>query len=99
MPMYRWCRLWNSGHLEHGGIIEIPKYDIISSSNASCYIISVDLDWANDDKLYYDYPMSKDFYGSQHNNLYFTNNAQIEKYELSTQLIINNRYVVTITPI
>lgn len=99
MPLYRWCRLWNSGHLEHGGIIEIPKYDFISSTNASCYVISIDLSWVNNNKLLYDYQISNNFYGSTVNNLYFSNTAEIENYKLSNQLIYDNRYVVSLTPV
>lgn len=97
--LYKWCRLWNSGHLEHGGIIEIPKYDEISSSNASCYIVSIDFTWANSDRLYYDYSISDDFYGNTTNNLYFANGVRIENYKLSSALKINNRYAISLTPI
>lgn len=99
MPLYRWCRLWNSGHLEHGGIIEIPKYSNISSNESSCYNISIDLAWADDDRLFYDYPISEKFYGSLINDLYFSNTAQINNYELSTQLAYDNRYSVSLTPV
>lgn len=97
--LYKWCRLWNSGHLEHGGIIEIPKYRTLSSPEASCYVISVDFTWANSDRLYYDYSVSDDFYGNTTNNLYFANGVQIENYKLSSALKINNRYTISLTPI
>jgi hypothetical protein len=55
MNSYNWCRLWNSGHLEHGGIVEIPQYTTLSSNNVSCYVISIDFTWNNTNNLIYDF--------------------------------------------
>jgi hypothetical protein len=51
--IYRWCRLWHSGHLEHGGIIEIPKGG--NEHDLSNYVLSIDFSWVNSNELIYDY--------------------------------------------
>lgn len=94
---YRWARLWNSGHLEHGGIIEIPKYSTISSTNPNDYIVQIDFSWADD--LVYDYSTADGFYGDTTNNLYFANDVQINDYSSLADLKYNNRYSVSITPV
>lgn len=99
MNLYNWCRLWNSGHLEHGGIVEIPQYTTLSSNNVSCYVISIDFTWNNTNNLIYDYETSDNFYGNITNNLYFLNGVQIDNYNLSSQLKLDNRYVINITPV
>lgn len=99
MKLFKWCRLWNSGHIEHCGIVEVPKYDISSSNESSCYTICVDLTWAGSDKLYYDYPVSSEFYGSTINNLYFTNTAEVSSYDLSSHVKYDNRYAVSLSPV
>ena len=50
--LYRWYRLWNSGFLEHGGVVRcnpIPSVDY-EVSNPDNYIVKVDLTWGLGDK-------------------------------------------------
>ena len=45
--LHRWCRVWNSGYVEHGGIVEVlAARDLPSCNSLSDYEVSVELDWA-----------------------------------------------------
>lgn len=98
--IYRWCRLWHSGHLEHGGIIEIPKGG--SEHDLSNYVLSIDFSWVNSNELIYDYNQTSSFYENTSNNLYFANGIYINNYGISNDtndLTYNDRYTVSITPV
>lgn len=59
---YKWFRMWNSGYLEHGGVISVDR---------TGDVISVELDWEYNDgdqtmtAPVYDYPQdgNESFYG------------------------------------
>ena len=104
-PTYKWFRRWSSGYLEHGGIIEIPKYDN-SKTDISCYELSIKLDWIDGDisAEAYDYPIALNpIYGNQFDLIYYAkvgNDAIEESYDLEEQyLSSNHRYQIEITPI
>lgn len=44
VKLNRWFRLWNSGYLEHGGIIKCDSTDV------SNYLYTVDFDWEYEDE-------------------------------------------------
>lgn len=85
----KWFRLWNSGYLEHGGIITVPQ------SNNS--IVSVFLDWEyNGNKApVYDYTtnVADSFYGLY--TKYDTN----EDFNQDGCIDKENRYTIAITPV
>ena len=104
--LYKWYRLWNSGYLEHGGIVELPVHTI--THNASDYEIEVNLGWQipgeNDVSApVYDYDgETSSFYGNSFDMLYFAKHGAqtIErdndcKYHLGHKY----RYSISLTPV
>lgn len=107
-PLYKWYRLWNSGYLEHGGIVYVPSCNSQYSADLTSYEISVDLDWIDQSgnaAPIYDYPRltSTSFYGDQYDRLYYGNNnsSSITAVYLSSEKYLgqDNRYSVSLTPV
>lgn len=108
-PMYKWYRLWNSGYLEHGGVVYVPSCDFKYSENISSYIISVNLDWIDDSGNYapiYDYPRllsTTSFYGEQYDKLYYGINKTssiIDDYQTNNKFLgQQKRYSISLTPV
>lgn len=89
---YKWFRLWNSGYLEHGGIVPIEQV-----GNTT---VSLDWNYIDNDLSVvaptYDYPESTfPFYGS---HTKFSNDNGLT-YDANNNLNTTNRYVVQLTPI
>jgi len=90
--LYRWFRLWSSGHLEHGGIIPCNVVTVIKDkSKAENYVLSADLGWETSSTTtgelqlaeVYDYtPLSSSFYGNVTGNLYYAKRSPSEIREI-----------------
>ena len=98
--LVKWFMLWNSGYLEHGGIIDImnPVEGDTYASNSKTYTIN--LSWTyNNNKLspIYDYPSEGliQFYGRE--QWYESGNVQSSMPE--SYIGRNYRYDVTVTPV
>lgn len=105
-PLYKWCRRWNSGYIEHGGVVKIPAAIDASYSSLSDYEVLVELDWANGNvsAQAYDYPSTtSSMYGNQFSELYYaklSSNAIEFPYEASAGYIApTNRYQISLTPV
>lgn len=98
--IYRWFREWNSGRLEHGGIIEIPSAIASTTSYLSNYSIEVPFNWI-DNKISapaYNYPeLSDSIYGNRFDNLYYAEDIE-EAYDATHNLGQSHRYSVLLTP-
>ena len=88
----RWFRQWNSGYLEHGGIVPIQR-------NAVSVIVNFDWKYKKDgvEKTapIYDYPQSSTSFYGYHDTF-------DEERKLDSNIDLNlkrNRYVVNITPV
>ena len=105
--LHRWCRVWNSGYVEHGGIVEVlAARDLPSCNSLSDYEVSVELDWAKGcvSAQTYDYPSTtSSMYGSQFDDLYYaklSSDAIEFPYDASSGYIKpTNRYQVSLTPV
>lgn len=104
--LYRWYRLWNSGYLEHGGIVEIPAYQTSASTQASCYehIISLDWDREKEPMSIYNYPtLSTPYYGGSFDMLYFaklSSEKVITPFPSSDSYLgYSKRYCISLTPV
>lgn len=98
--LVRWFKLWDSGYLEHGGIIDItrPVEGDVSNSENNTY--TVNLRWTynkNNFSPSYDYPSEGliQFYGRE--EYYKTDNIITQIPE--SYLGITYRYDVTVTPV
>lgn len=107
-PLYKWYRLWNSGYLEHGGVVYVPSCDSQQPDKLSSYEISVNLDWIDNSgnvAPIYDYPRltSTSFYGDQYDMLYYgtNNNKRVVANYLSSEKYLGqeNRYSISLTPV
>ena len=99
--IYRWFREWNSGRLEHGGIIEIPSAKASTSSELSNYSIEVPFNWINGiiSAPTYNYPeLSSSIYGNRFDNLYYAPGIK-EAYDGNSGLGQTSRYSVLLTPV
>ena len=109
--VYRWFRLWNSGRLEHGGVIPcIPDGNPSHKQHAENYVITVDLAWTaiKDDGTTiqaetYNYPeTSASFYGNVTGNLYYAKeHPEIRELYGTSDLKLGNasRYLAVVTPV
>jgi len=107
--LYRWYRLWNSGFLEHGGIVRCDPvssadYDV---SNPDNYIVKVDLNWGLGDKAtaVYNYDETSGnangetyerlYYGDKRGNRDFPIYSTIDPEE---KFLNGKHYYVRVTP-
>lgn len=88
----KWFREWNSGYLEHGGVV-----DILSAQD----LLSVRLDWTYGNVVapVYDYPDTNtdSFYGLY--KVYDDVSSDVSVYNSYKNLGPNDRYVVELTPL
>ena len=109
MNLYRWYRLWNSGYLEHGGLIKCPSVTDSSEeySMSSNYYVEVDLSWDHDDGVVvYNYPETSGYVdGEIYTKMYFgnklgnPNDPVVGELDATEMTLQGSRYSVSITPV
>ena len=108
--LYRWYRLWNSGFLEHGGVVRcnpIPSADY-EVSNPDNYIVKVDLTWGLGDKAtaVYNYDeTSGNSFGETYERYYYGNRRGDPSFPIYQQIdpeekFLNGKhYFARVTPV
>lgn len=107
---YKWFRLWNSGYLEHCGVVKNKKISESGLADADSYVTTVNLDWEISSGLsapVYDYDETSAVYSDTYKHLYYgdisgdSSRQIIEDFDtaISTYLPLSSHYAVTITPI
>lgn len=97
----QWFRLWKSGLLEHGGMIDVGD-DSCGSNNKNTKLYTVNLKWEFDNGISPSYDFSTinigNFY-SIDNKIYTGNGNPIDYRKSIDALSHSQRYIVDITPI
>ena len=108
--LYRWYRLWNSGFLEHGGVVRcnpIPSADY-EVSNPDNYIVKVDLTWGLGDKAtaVYNYDeTSGNYFGETYERYYYGDRRGDPSFPIYQQIdpeekFLNGKhYFARVTPV
>lgn len=107
---YKWFRLWNSGYLEHCGVVKNNKIAEDQLTDISSYVTTIQFDWEISSGLSaptYDYNETSDVYSDTYKHLYYgdisgnSDTQIIEDFDthVSTYLPLSSHYTVSITPI
>lgn len=100
--LYKWYRLWNSGYLEHGGIVQC-KPVTRSRLEDTDYYISVDLSWDGTAPVYNYTETSGISDGDMYVRNYYGNaygKSPVTESILATEMRLSGlRYTISITPI
>lgn len=107
---YKGFRLWNSGYLEHFGVVKNNKVTQGYLSNIKSYYTTVNLDWEISSGVsapIYNYPETSAQYSDVYKYLYYGNNSGddtkkiVETFDIydNTYISTDCRYTVTITPL
>lgn len=100
--LYRWYRLWNSGLLEHGGIVECKPVSPEYQSAQSTYIL-VNLKWESSVPVYNYDEISGQDYGTQYEQLFYGEKANStttwkELITPNSGYLGKSRYAISLTP-
>jgi hypothetical protein len=83
----RWCRLWHSGYLEYGGIVD-------NLSNDTNSLITINLTWG--------IPAGYNYYNINTNNvfdIYKSYEDYRPVYNINNFIDLNKRYIISLTPL
>lgn len=83
----RWCRLWHSGYLEYGGIVN-------NLSNDTNSLITINLTWG--------IPVGYNYYNINTNNVFdiYKNYEDYRPvYNINNFIDLNKRYIISLTPL
>lgn len=100
--LYRWYRLWNSGRLEHGGIVKCNPLPSSVQKTSDPYIF-VNLKWENSNPVYNYDEVSSQNYGTQYEQLFYgrRQGSTIDQKEIintGSGYLGKSRYSISITP-